>query len=116
MKLNKAKWLKDVKSVEAEIRAKKAVIRTPGYFASYRDWADLYNLKNSATCLYMVRCEAKGSGKLHMTKVVDYVGKSDGTTEKVVTEFFRADQLHTFEAFRDQYMLADEPEPVAVPA
>lgn len=109
MKLNREKWLTDVRATEESIRALKAQIRTPGHFASYREYADLWNLKNHATCLYMVRVHVKGSGKLHMTKTTEYVHDltNPGNVIKKTTPFGLKEQEHTFNAFAKDYVTFD---------
>jgi hypothetical protein len=54
MKLNKQKWIQEVRRVEAEIRSFKTVMHDPEQQGKFSH-ADLFRLKAEATRLYLLR-------------------------------------------------------------
>lgn len=59
MKLNKQKWLNEVRRVEGEIKAIKKTMHEPGYERTF-PFQKLHKLKAEATRLYFLRRLAKG--------------------------------------------------------
>jgi len=60
MKLNKSKWLQELRRVEAELRTLKGQMRYPGHMSDWREYRRLFGLKAEATRLYMLRRVCKG--------------------------------------------------------
>lgn len=59
MKLNKQRWIEEVRRVEADIKSYKAVMRTPDYQRLF-SYQSLFALKAEATRLYTLRRVMKG--------------------------------------------------------
>lgn len=63
---NVSKWKSDVKEIEAQIRAHKAVVRASGHNAGTSEWEWFYCLKERATMMYRIRAQYRK--KLHNKK------------------------------------------------
>ena len=122
MKLNIEKWNKKRLEVEEEIRKLKEILQTPGHMGTTRQWLELNDLAYEATDLYMLRAELRGEGRLHCTKVIEYVsdprgGEHRGMTVPKVVSITRDDQRKR--AFANDWhleYLKPECPPVAVSA
>lgn len=119
MKLNIEKWNTKRLEVEKQIREVKEVVQTPGHMMTTSEWLALNDLGYEATNLYMLRAELRGEGRLHCTKVVEYVSDPSAPVQtiKKVVQITREDQRKRVFAngWHHEY-LRPEPAPEAASA
>lgn len=54
VKVNREKWVAEIKQIEADLKSHKALMRVSGYETTF-DWGKLHALKAKATRMYVLR-------------------------------------------------------------